>query len=61
METKKPLAIIKQFFFDGKAGVHELQAAIAGFTRPLANDADFRWLVEEAAKVLGVEVNWATA
>jgi hypothetical protein len=50
-----------------EAGVEELlgelaQAALAGASRRQSdNDPDFRWLVEEDAKVLGVEVNWATA
>lgn len=55
----KPLPILKAFFFDGKATVQEMQTAIKGFKRPLSEDADYRWLVTEAAAQLGVEVEWA--
>lgn len=61
MKTMKPLAILKSFFFDGTATVQQMSAAIAGFKRPLQDDPDYRWLVEESAKQLGVGVEWAAA
>lgn len=55
----KALAIIKKFYYDGNANVEQMKAAIAGFKRPLVDDPDFRFIVEGAAKELGVEVEWS--
>lgn len=54
----KPLAVIKAFYFDGKATVDEMKTAIAGFSRPLNDDPDYRYIVEGAAKELKEEVEW---
>lgn len=56
-ETLKPLAILKRFFAP-TATVPEMQAMISGFSRPLKNDPDYKWVVDESARELGVTVDW---
>lgn len=56
-EKIKPLAVIKRFFAPD-ANVGQMTEMIKGFSRPLKNDPDFVWLVNEAATELKVEVEW---
>lgn len=57
--TMKPLAILKRFFAP-KATLGEMQTMIAGFSRPLRDDESFVWLVNESARALGLDVDWAS-
>lgn len=53
----KPMAVLKRFFAP-TATIAEMTAMIAGFTRPLKDDPDYVWCVNEAATQLGVAVEW---
>ena len=56
----KPMAVLKRFFAPD-ANVSQMQAMIAGFKRPLKDDPDYVWCVTEAARELGVTVEWPSA
>lgn len=56
----KPMAVLKRFFAPN-ASIGEMQEMIRGFKRPLAEDTDYVWLVNEAAAKLGVSVEWPSA
>lgn len=53
----KPMAVLKRFFAP-TATIQEMTTMIAGFTRPLKDDTDYVWCVNEAARELNVEVDW---
>lgn len=53
----KPMAVLKRFFAP-TATIQEMTEMIAGFTRPLKEDKDYVWCVNEAARELSVEVDW---
>jgi len=56
--TLKPMTILKRFFAPD-SNVSEMTAMLKGFSRPLKDDAAYVWLVEEAARELGISVDWS--